>query len=97
MNFKQMDAGEDIIHFACLDCENKRILIQREKEIAKRKALESLAKYKFQMFGYWAAIWVHLNKISREKEPNPFGKFVKLARIEIKQTNHLIEDFDRAK
>lgn len=32
------------------------------------------------MFGYWAAIWVHLNKISGLKKPNPFKELVLTAR-----------------
>ncbi len=28
---------------------------------AEAKAWAALANYKFMMFGYWAAIWVHLN------------------------------------
>ena len=34
------------------------------------------------MFGYWAGIWVHLNKIDQTNEDNPFREFVKLARKE---------------
>jgi len=51
-----------------------------EIEAAETKAIESLARYKFAMFGYWAGIWVHLNRISGKKRPNPFVAFVKLAR-----------------
>lgn len=47
---------------------------------AERKAWDSLAKYKFQMFGYWAAIWVHLNKISGQRRPNPWKALVHAAR-----------------
>ena len=46
---------------------------------AEQKAWESLARYKFQMFGYWAAIWVHLNRIGNFKRPNPWRDVVKLA------------------
>lgn len=57
-----------------------------EKEIeahlteAEQKAWESLARYKFQMFGYWAAIWVHLNRIGKFGKPNPFKQLVLTAR-----------------
>jgi hypothetical protein len=51
-----------------------------ERKQAEEKAIDSLARYKFQMFGYWAGIWVHLNKISEDPQPNPFGKLVKLAK-----------------
>lgn len=47
---------------------------------AKRKALESLARYKFMMFGYHAALWVSLNSIDTEKEHNPFKPIVDNAR-----------------
>jgi len=47
---------------------------------ADRKAWESLARYKFQMFGYWASVWVHLNKISGQNRPNPWKPIVIEAR-----------------
>lgn len=47
---------------------------------AEQKAWDSLARYKFQMFGYWAAIWVHLNRVGGFKRPNPFKETVSLAR-----------------
>lgn len=46
---------------------------------AEDKAWQSLAKYKFMMFGYWVAIWVHLNRISGFNRPNPFKPLVDLA------------------
>ena len=53
--------------------------LAQHKEEALRKALDNLARYKFNNFGYWAAIWVHLNQIDG-KEPNPFRPLVDLAR-----------------
>lgn len=47
---------------------------------AEEKAIDSLGRYKFQMFGYWASIWVHINRISGLNKANPFGSLVKLAR-----------------
>ena len=47
---------------------------------AEMKAIDSLARYKFQGFGYWAGIWVHLNQIEGKKRPSPFTDLVKLAR-----------------
>lgn len=47
---------------------------------AEAKAWDSLRRYKFVMFGYWAAIWVHLNHVGRCKKPNPFRSLVALAR-----------------
>jgi hypothetical protein len=49
---------------------------------AEAKAWDALGRYKFQMFGYWAAIWVHLNRIGDFKLPNPWRGLVKLAREE---------------
>ncbi len=51
-----------------------------ELDEAERKAWDSLARYKFQMFGYWAAIWVHLNRLSGENRPNPWRDLVLAAR-----------------
>lgn len=56
--------------------------ILSELDEAERKAIDALARYKFQMFGYWAAIWVHLNRISGEKRPSPFKSLVNNARIQ---------------
>ena len=54
--------------------------LRRELDEAERKAIDALGRYKFQMFGYWAAIWVHLNRISGLKRPNPFRHLVVAAR-----------------
>lgn len=47
---------------------------------AEQKAWDSLARYKFQMFGYWASIWVHINRVGGFNRPNPFKELVALAR-----------------
>lgn len=47
---------------------------------AETKAIDALARYKFQMFGYWAGIWVHLNRIEGKKRPSPFRDLVLAAR-----------------
>lgn len=52
----------------------------QELTTAERKAWAALSRYKFQMFGYWAAVWVHLNHVSGLKRPNPFKSTVTLAR-----------------
>ena len=52
---------------------------------AERKAWDSLARYKFQMFGYWAAIWVHLNRVGDFKRSNPFADLVMSARVAKKE------------
>ena len=47
---------------------------------AETKAWDSLRRYKFMQFGYWAAIWVHLNQVSGEKRGNPWRRIVLAAR-----------------
>jgi hypothetical protein len=54
--------------------------IEAERDIAKRKAIISLPRYKFQQFGYWAAVWVHLNRLCERRKANPFREIVALAR-----------------
>lgn len=54
--------------------------LERELCDAEAKAFDALARYKFQMFGYWAAIWVHLNRLGEFRRPNPFSGLVHLAR-----------------
>ena len=51
-----------------------------ERAQAGEKALDSLSRYKFQMFGYWAAIWVHMNRLCDDPLPNLFSDIVKLAK-----------------
>lgn len=50
------------------------------REDAELKAIDSLARYKFEMFGYWAAIWVDTNRIIGDKRPSPFRGLVGFAR-----------------
>lgn len=54
--------------------------LRKELDVAEVKAWDALARYKFQMFGYWAAIWVHLNRIGGFKRPNPWAGLVGTAR-----------------
>lgn len=56
------------------------IRIREHKKEAFKKAIDSLSRYKFMQFGYWAAIWVHLNKIDDKREGDPFLTFVQLAK-----------------
>lgn len=53
--------------------------LETELDLAEQKAHQSLGNYKFMMFGYWAAVWVHLNHIGKFKRPNPFREYVKQA------------------
>jgi len=60
------------------------------KQDAYERAIDSLARYKFMMFGYWAAIWTHLNQIDDNKESNPFAPFVRKSReLQSQQANWL--------
>lgn len=61
-------------------------LEQRLNE-AEEKAHKSLSQYKFMNFGYWAAIWTHLNKVGKFHRPNPFTDYVKLARKTVHQNS----------
>jgi hypothetical protein len=56
--------------------------IECELENCVIKALDALGRYKFWMFGYWAAIWVHLNHLHPivGGRGNPFRDLVKLAK-----------------
>lgn len=52
----------------------------REMDEAEAKAWDALRRYKFLMFGYWAAWWVKLNRIAGTKRPSPFKRLVEFAR-----------------
>lgn len=60
--------------------------LKHELDEAERKAWEALARYKFQMFGYWAAVWVHVNRIGEFKRPNPWRSLVHSARNQFSVT-----------
>lgn len=51
-----------------------------ELDNAELQAWNALGRYKFQMFGYWAAIWIHINRISMAKRGNPWKTLVLDAR-----------------
>jgi hypothetical protein len=61
----------------------EKILLEK-MESAKLKAIDSLSRYKFEMFGYWSSKWVGLNQLwgdfGNKKFSNPFRKFVQLAK-----------------
>ena len=57
-----------------------------ELKEAETKAWDSLGRYKFAMFGYWAAIWVHLNRIGEFGRPNPWKDLVKTARSQVRRS-----------
>ena len=63
-----------------LEKKNLEIGISNAMAEAYTKALDSLGRYKFLMFGYWAAQWVRLNDLLPHSRRNPFVHFVKDAR-----------------
>ena len=57
------------------------VLLAREEAVD--KALDSLARYKFEMFGYWASAFVKYNQLlpsELKTKANPFKDLVKVAR-----------------
>ena len=60
--------------------DKQRVNLAVELIEAQDKAIDALSRYKFVMFGYWAGVWVHLNRIEGKRRKNPFRPFVDLAR-----------------
>lgn len=60
--------------------EATRRRLEQDLDEAEEKAHKNLALYKFMNFGYWAAIWTHLNRVGNFKRPNPFSIYAKLAK-----------------
>jgi hypothetical protein len=56
----------------------KRLRLSRDD--ARIRAIDMLARYKFDRFGYYAARWVTLNAIIGDKQANPFRRLVQTAR-----------------
>ena len=61
---------------------------------AEQKAWDSLGRYKFQMFGYWSAIWVHLNRIGEFRRKNPWRELVEIARQNDSRERDYVKAFD---
>lgn len=67
-----------------------------ERQEAIDKALDSLSRHKHQMFGYWAAIYVHMNRLCQfdldgvdmHQKQSPFRSLVNQA----KRIHHDLED-----
>jgi hypothetical protein len=72
------------------------------RQEAEFKAWDSLSRYKFMMFGYWAACFVKFNRIlAKEFVPvkNPFKSLVDHARFrvgEIKELQKTAEEIKKA-
>jgi|TARA_B100001146_G_C16185983_1_gene436832 hypothetical protein len=56
-----------------------RTLEEKLKE-AEHKAWDALGRYKFNNFGYWCAIWVHLNQMDDTRRANPWSALTKIAK-----------------
>lgn len=56
-----------------------RAQLEAALDEAEQKAHRNLAIYKFSNFGYWASIWVHLNRVGQFHRPNPFKAYVEIA------------------
>jgi hypothetical protein len=61
--------------------DDTRQRLEADLDEAEAKAIDSLARYKFAMFGYWAGIWVHLNRVGQFRRPSPFKTLVTEARV----------------
>jgi len=62
------------------DDDGPRAQLLAHLDDAERQAWQSLARYKPMMFGYWAGIWVHLNRVGGFRRPHPWRYLVKVAR-----------------
>lgn len=54
--------------------------LQADLAEAECKAWDALSRYKFWMFGYWAADWVKINRRLPGRRQNPFTRLVALAK-----------------
>jgi len=60
--------------------------ILEEMDVCEKKAIDSLSRYKFYMFGYWSAAWIKYNQLAvdmgviEKKRPNPFKFLVDAAK-----------------
>tara|TARA_Y100001951_G_C11147617_1_gene187294 strand:- start:82 stop:324 length:243 start_codon:yes stop_codon:yes gene_type:complete len=59
-------------------------ILENKMQEAYDKAIDSLARYKFEMFGYWSSSWVKYNQLwgefGNKKKPNPFKNLVQGAK-----------------
>jgi hypothetical protein len=65
--------------------------LEVELNEAERKAWDSLIRYKFMMFGYWAGVWVHLNRVGEFKRANPWRAVIAYA-DQMKPKNEVSHD-----
>ncbi len=77
LSIAKANIGRDVDQaFDCLDS------VLKARAEAKVKAWDALARYKFEMFGYWASSWVKFNQALPRglRVGNPFKRAVDLAR-----------------
>ena len=48
--------------------------VEKELAAAERRAWDALARYKFLMFGYWCAVWVHLARLKAGTPVEPMAR-----------------------
>jgi|TARA_B100000035_G_scaffold88477_1_gene74420 hypothetical protein len=62
---------------------DKNEILEQKMNEAYDKAIDSLARYKFEMFGYWSSSWVKYNQLwgefGNKRKPNPFKQLVQEA------------------
>lgn len=63
--------------------------LEREIAEAEDRAWVALSRYKFLLFGYWASVWVHLNRLRDVPSNNPFIDLVRQARSHLAQSRRL--------
>ena len=59
---------------------NAKTTPEAERAKAESRAWDALGRYKFWMFGYWAACWVQMNRVCARKADNPWHEVVAIAR-----------------
>jgi hypothetical protein len=84
-------------HKAARAADNSEIRRRLElaRDEAQTKALDSLGRYKFEMFGYHSSAWVRLNRIIGDGRPNPFRHIVKAARADEAYVLEVLDVTDR--
>lgn len=90
---KERKMAVDRLERDCPDCQNTLA----ELDHAEREAWNALSRYKFQMFGYWAAIWVHLNRLSKARRRNPWSALVKMSTTDSYQQSPLARAVAKAR
>ncbi|WP_143162286.1 hypothetical protein [Sporobacter termitidis] len=59
-----------------------------ELKTAEDNAWYALSHNNFQQFGYWAEIWMQINRISKKKKANPFYEILAVASYKTRYRNY---------